>query len=70
MSGRGEMWRSRHEREDVVALEPGVCVTIPVGTHLQFRAADGEALAAVGVTMPPWPEEAVSVPGKWGTKAS
>lgn len=72
LSGRGEMWRSRNGREEVVALESGVCVTIPVGTHFQFRAADGGALTAVGVTMPPWPgpEEAVPVPGKWGTKAS
>lgn len=69
LSGRGEMWRSLHGREEIVALEPGVCVTIPVGTHFQFRAADGEALAAVGVTMPPWPgpQEAVPVPGKWGS---
>lgn len=72
LSGRGEMWRSQNERENVVELEPGVCVTIPVGTHFQFRAADGGVLAAVGVTMPPWPgpEEAVPVPGKWGTKPS
>lgn len=72
LSGRGEMWRSRHEREDVVALEPGVCVTIPVGTHFQFRATDGDALTAVGVTMPPWPgpEEAVPVPGKWSARQS
>ena len=72
LSGRGEMWRSQNGRKEIVALEPGVCVTIPVGTHFQFRAADGEALAAVGVTMPPWPgpEEAVPVPGKWSTKAS
>ena len=69
LSGCGEMWRSQNGREEVVALEPGVCVTIPVGTHFQFRASDGEALTAVGVTMPPWPgpEEAVPVPGKWGT---
>lgn len=72
LSGRGEMWRSRDGRDEVAALESGVCVTIPVGTHFQFRAEVGEALAAVGVTMPPWPgpEEAVPVPGKWGTKAS
>ncbi|HKB83366.1 MAG TPA: cupin domain-containing protein [Burkholderiales bacterium] len=70
LSGRGEMWRSRDEREDVVALQPGVCITIPAGTHFQFRATDGAALAAVGVTMPPWPgpDEAVAVPGKWGTR--
>ena len=71
LSGRGEMWRSWKEREAVVALEPGVCVTIPVGTHFQFRAADGESLKAVGVTMPPWPgpSEAEPVPGKWEAKA-
>ena len=67
LSGRGEMWRSAQGQEEVVALEPGVCVTIPAGTHFQFRARAGAALAAVGVTMPPWPgpEEAVPVPGKW-----
>lgn len=72
LSGRGEMWRRRDGREQVVALEPGVCITIPVGTHFQFRAAEGEALQAVGVTMPPWPgpEEAVPVPGKWTNKVS
>ena len=72
LSGHGEMWRSRHGREEVVTLEPGVCVTIPVGTDFQFRAADGGALAAVGVSMPPWPgpEEAVPVPGKWSATQS
>ena len=69
LSGRGTMWRSQDGREEVVALEPGVCVSIPVGTHFQFRSEVGEALTAVGVTMPPWPgpEEAVPVPGKWGS---
>ena len=67
LSGRGEMWRSAQGQEEVVALEPGVCVTIPAGTHFQFRAMAGATLAAVGVTMPPWPgpQEAVPVPGKW-----
>lgn len=72
LSGRGEMWRSRNDREEVVALGPGICVTIPAGTHFQFRATDGESLQAVGVTMPPWPGpgEAQPVPGKWGAKGS
>ena len=67
VSGRGEMWRKQGQREEVVALEPGVCLTIPVGTHFQFRATSSESVAAVGVTMPPWPgeEEAVAVPGLW-----
>jgi mannose-6-phosphate isomerase-like protein (cupin superfamily) len=42
-------------------------VSIPVGTHFQFRASDGGPLAVVGVTMPPWPgdDEAYEVPGTW-----
>jgi len=67
LAGRGEMWRRQGEEEEVVAVGPGVCLTIPVGTHFQFRAFEGESLAAVGITMPPWPGEgeAVFVPGKW-----
>ena len=67
VSGRGEMWRRQGEREEVVALEPGVCLTIPLGTHFQFRASSTESIAAVGVTMPPWPgeEEATLVSGPW-----
>lgn len=66
VAGRGEMWRRQEAREEVVALEPGVCLTIPVGTAFQFRCID-KALAAVAVTMPPWPgeSEASIVPGKW-----
>lgn len=65
--GRGEMWRKQGEREETVALEPGVCLTIPRGTHFQFRASAAEAVSAVGVTMPPWPGEgeAVKVVGPW-----
>ena len=65
--GRGEMWRKSADREEIVQLEPGVCVSIPVGTHFQFRASEAEAVSAVAVTMPPWPGEgeAVFVPGPW-----
>ena len=67
LSGRGEMWRQQGDREQVVAVEPGVCLTIPLGTHFQFRSFGYEALGAVGVTMPPWPGEgeATVVVGKW-----
>jgi mannose-6-phosphate isomerase-like protein (cupin superfamily) len=67
VSGGGEMWRRQGEREEVVALAPGVCLTIPIGTHFQFRASNMESMAAVGVTMPPWPgdEEAAWVSGPW-----
>ena len=65
--GRGEMWRRADGQEEVVALEPGVCLTIPLGTRFQVRASGVEPLAAVAVTMPPWPgaDEAVRVPDHW-----
>jgi mannose-6-phosphate isomerase-like protein (cupin superfamily) len=67
LAGRGEMWRRLEDQEEVVALEPGVSVTIPLGTHFQFRSLSEEPVAAIGVTMPPWPgdDEASEVPGKW-----
>jgi mannose-6-phosphate isomerase-like protein (cupin superfamily) len=67
LAGRGEMWRRQGEREETVLLEPGVCLTIPLGTHFQFRASEADRVAVVAVTMPPWPgaEEAFFVPGPW-----
>lgn len=67
LAGRGEMWRKQGQREEVVPLEPGVCLTITVGTQFQFRAAASAAVSAVAVTMPPWPgeAEAVLVSGPW-----
>ena len=67
VAGRGEMWRKLGDVEETVALEPGLCLTIPLGTHFQFRAAADQAVAAVAVTMPPWPGdgEALAVPGPW-----
>src|SRR4051794_41558616 len=66
VGGRGEMWRAGGAREEIVEVEPGVCLTIPLGTRFQFRALGEEPLAAIGVTMPPWPgeDEAVSVEGR------
>jgi mannose-6-phosphate isomerase-like protein (cupin superfamily) len=67
LSGRGEMWRKLGDQEEVAPVDPGVCITIPVGTHFQFRSFGYEPLAALGVTMPPWPGEgeAYFVEGKW-----
>lgn len=67
LSGRGEMWRKQEGREEVVPVEAGVCVTIPLGTRFQFRSLGDEPLVALAVTIPPWPGdgEAVIVPGKW-----
>jgi mannose-6-phosphate isomerase-like protein (cupin superfamily) len=71
VSGRGEMWRHQGEREEIVVLEPGSCVSIPAGTAFQFRSAGGQPLDAIAVTMPPWPgdDEAYAVDGAWRPRA-
>lgn len=39
-----------------VGAQARACLTIPVGTSLQFRAPGESLLSAFAVTMPPWPE--------------
>lgn len=67
VAGEGEMWRKSGAREEVAQLSPGVCLSIPLGIRFQFRATGTEPLAAVAITMPPWPgeDEAVFVDGPW-----
>ncbi|WP_199827656.1 cupin domain-containing protein [Streptomyces specialis] len=67
VAGRGEMWRGQDGREETTVLEPGVCLTIPLGTTFQFRAGP-EGLRAVAATVPPWPDtpdEARPGQGPW-----
>ena len=66
VGGEGEIWRKFGEEEHVTPVKPGVALTIPLGTHFQFRAG-AQALSFVAVTMPPWPgpDEAVACPGRW-----
>jgi mannose-6-phosphate isomerase-like protein (cupin superfamily) len=69
LSGAGQLWRrdTRSQEEEIVDLQPGVAVTIPLGTRFQFRASSAAALEVVITTMPPWPgnDEAVAVEGTW-----
>ncbi len=67
LSGHGEMWRKNSQQETIVQVEPNTCLTLPLGTHFQFRALSQAPLTALGVTMPPWPgdAEAVEVQGIW-----
>lgn len=67
LSGRGQMWRHQQGESHIVDLYPGICLTVPLGTRFQFRSFGFEPLAAVGVTMPPWPgeDEAIIVQGEW-----
>jgi mannose-6-phosphate isomerase-like protein (cupin superfamily) len=67
ISGNGRIWRKLGQQEEVVELGPGLSLTIPTGTHFQFRCDGAEPLKAIGATMPPWPGEgeAVVVEGTW-----
>ena len=67
VSGRGQLGRRSDAREEIVEVEHGVSITIPVGTHFQFRSDPHEPLVAVGMTMPPWPGdgEAYAIEGRW-----
>ena len=67
ISGRGQMWRKQGDEIEIVDVCPGVCITIPLGTHFQFCSFGYEPLAAIGITMPPWPGEgeAILVSGQW-----
>ena len=66
LSGHGALWRREAGRAETVALSPGICATIPVGTEFQFRAFD-EDLEIAAITLPPWPggDEAEFVAGVW-----
>ncbi len=67
LSGRGEMWRSVGAHHEIIALAPTLCLTIPAGVGFQFRSDGDEPLAAVAITMPPWPGdgEADFIEGRW-----
>ncbi len=71
LGGRGEMWRRQDETESVTPVEAGVCISIPAGTAFQFRSMGEEPLAAIAITMPPWPgmDEAYAVDGPWAATA-
>jgi mannose-6-phosphate isomerase-like protein (cupin superfamily) len=67
LEGEGQMWRKLDGIEETVAVSAGTCLTIPLGTHFQFRASGDGELSAIGVAMPPWPGEAEATPveGPW-----
>jgi mannose-6-phosphate isomerase-like protein (cupin superfamily) len=67
LRGEGEVWRSGDGHEEITAVRSGVALTIPLGTHFQFRATGSEPLEFVITTIPPWPgpDEAIPVPGAW-----
>ncbi len=67
VSGQGQFWRKTADVEEIVAISPGLSISIAVGTHFQFRNDGTDPLVAIGTTMPPWPgvDEAYGVKGMW-----
>jgi mannose-6-phosphate isomerase-like protein (cupin superfamily) len=67
VAGAGQVWRRDAAREEIVDVEPGKAVSIPLGTAFQFRSTGDRPLEVVITTMPPWPggDEAEPVPGVW-----
>jgi mannose-6-phosphate isomerase-like protein (cupin superfamily) len=68
VSGSGQLWRKRDgEKEIITDIESELSVTIPVGTHFQFKNIGDTDLVVLIVTSTIWPgeEEAESVPNYW-----
>ena len=67
LQGQGQVWRRQGDQEEIVEVGPGICLTIPTGTHFQFRNTGEEPLCFLIATMPPWPgeQEAVRVQDHW-----
>ena len=61
------MWRKNDDEEIVVGAEPGVSLSIEVGTHFQFRNTGDDDLCFIITTMPPWSgeDEAYRVQDYW-----
>jgi mannose-6-phosphate isomerase-like protein (cupin superfamily) len=67
VGGEGEIWRKHGDREEIVRLRAGICITIPVGTIFQFRTIGDRPLRFIMCTIPPWPgpDEAIREPDHW-----
>ena len=65
--GTGRIWRRDAENVEVIGLEAGVSLSLPLGTAFQFRNDGDEPLTVVGFDTPPWPgdDEAFIVAGEW-----
>ena len=70
VQGHGQVWRKSETAESVVDVQPGVSLSIEVGTHFQFRNTGDDDLCFIIVTMPPWPgeQEAARVADYWDVR--
>lgn len=68
LAGQGQVWRAQGGREEVLDARAGISLTIPLGTHFQFRNTGAVPLEFVIATTPPWPGEDEAIvleAGRW-----
>jgi mannose-6-phosphate isomerase-like protein (cupin superfamily) len=67
LQGFGQVWRKIGQTEEIVDVREGTSLTIPTGTHFQFRNTGWQPLCFICITMPPWPgeQENQRVAGYW-----
>ena len=67
VGGRAQIWRMQEKHEEIVDAGLGTSLSIPRGTHFQFRTVGDEPFQFIMCTMPPWPgaDEAVRVQDHW-----
>jgi mannose-6-phosphate isomerase-like protein (cupin superfamily) len=75
LEGEGEVWRQAPEgAAEVVAVSPGLALTISLGCRFQFRNTGSGLLRFLCVTTPPWPGEAEAIvepkAGAWASLPS
>lgn len=70
VDGKGKFWRKINDDENVLDVEPGMYLTIPVGAHFQFKNETEHFLKFLITTIPCWPgpTEAISVDDYWKVK--
>jgi mannose-6-phosphate isomerase-like protein (cupin superfamily) len=70
IAGIGQVWRGSAAAHQIVDIEPGTALSIPLAIDFQFRATGDRPLEIVITTMPAWPgdEEAIPVAGYWEPK--
>jgi mannose-6-phosphate isomerase-like protein (cupin superfamily) len=55
LSCLGQVWRRLEAVEKIVNFHSGTCLTIPAGTHFQFRNSGRPPLCILIATLPPRP---------------
>jgi len=55
LTGKGEVWRELEGRREIVVVQKGVSLNVPLHTVFQFKNTGDVPLEFIIVTLPPWP---------------